>query len=234
MQHWLDKLTDLTVLKGGLETFELALADFARRNGFVGYAYLNLEPNHTYSVSSYREEWKAKYSEKKFLTLDPVVKRAKSLKRLFVWSGQQDITRLSKAERSFYAQADDFGLRSGITIPVKTAYGSMAMFTLASDTRTIDLEREIDPVFAGTAVAQLHTRIASLPMPPSAEDHAYLEPSEATYLRWIAIGKSPEDVAALEGVKYNSVRVKLASTKKRFNVHTIAHLMAVVVRLKLI
>ncbi|TIW20895.1 MAG: hypothetical protein E5V63_30610, partial [Mesorhizobium sp.] len=39
----------------------------------------------------------------------------------FTWAGEQESPRLSKAERSFYAHAADFGIRSGITIPVKTA-----------------------------------------------------------------------------------------------------------------
>lgn len=66
------------------------------------------------------------------------------------------------------------------------------------------------------------------------EDGAYLDAKEAAYLRWIAVGKTMEDVAALEGVKYNSVRVKLAETKKRFDVHTTTHLIALAIRRRLI
>lgn len=40
----------------------------------------------------------------------------------------------------------------------------------------------------------------------------------ATYLRWIALGKTMEEIADVEGAKYNSVRVKLRETMKRFDV----------------
>ncbi len=108
------------------------------------------------------------------------------------------------------------------------------MFTLASEKPTIELDREIDAVDAATAVAQLHARIAFMQARPTAESPAHLDPKEAAYLKWMAVGKTMEEAAALEGVKYNSVRVKLAETKKRFDVHTTTHLTALAIRRKLI
>lgn len=234
MQHWLDKLTDLTAIEADQGNLEEALAGLTEQIGFGGYAYLNIQPGHVLAISNYHPDWRSLYFERNFSALDPVVKRAKSLKRIFTWAGEQEIPRLSKTERSFYSHAADFGIRSGITIPVRTANGSMSMFTLASDKLAIDLEREIDAVAAATAAAQLHARIAFMQARPSAENPAYLDPKEASYLKWIAVGKTMEEAADLEGVKYNSVRVKLAETKKRFDVHTTTHLTALAIRRKLI
>ncbi|RWH90146.1 MAG: transcriptional regulator TraR [Mesorhizobium sp.] len=234
MQDWLDKLTDLTAIEGDQSNLEDALAGLAEQIGLGGYAYLNIQPGHMLAISNYHPEWQSIYFERNYSALDPVVRRAKTTKRTFTWSGELERSRLSKAERSFYGHAADFGIRSGITIPVKTANGSMSMFTLASEKMAVDLDREIDAVAAATAVAQLHARIAFLQATPSVERAAYLDPKEATYLRWIAVGKTMEEVADLEGVKYNSVRVKLTETKKRFDVHTTTHLTALAIRRKLI
>lgn len=125
------------------------------------------------------------------------------MKRTFTWAGELERPRLSKSEYRFYAHAADFGIRSGIIIPVKTANGSISMFTAASDKREIDLKREIDPVAAVSAVAQLHTRITFLRATSSVKDLSYLDAKEATYLRWIAVGKTMEEVADIEGVKYS-------------------------------
>ncbi len=111
-------------------------------------------------------------------------------------------------ERAFFAQAADFRIRSGVTIPIQTANGSMSMFTLASEKPTIDLDREIDAVATAGSVGQPHARISFLQTTPTVEDAAWLDPKEATYLRWIAVGMTMEEIADLEGVKYNSVRVK--------------------------
>ncbi|NTF16495.1 autoinducer-binding transcriptional regulator TraR [Agrobacterium tumefaciens] len=234
MQHWLDRLTDLTALQGDESILKEALEGLAEQAGFGGYAYLHLQPGHTLAVSNYHPEWRSIYFERKFAAVDPVVKRAKSLKQVFSWSGEQDSLRLSKAEREFYARAADFGIRSGVTIPVKAANGSISMFTLASEKSMIDLDRDIDAVAAAAAVGQLHARMTLLPVSPSAQHPAWLDPKEASYLKWIAVGKTMEEAADLEGVKYNSVKSKLYETRKRLKIHTMSHLIALAIRAKLI
>jgi len=234
MQHWLDKLTDLTALQGDESILKDALADLAEETGFSGYAYLSIQPGHALAVSNYHPEWQFAYFERGYSALDPVVRLAKLTKRAFTWSGQHEQSRLSRAERSFYAHAADFGICSGVTIPVKTANGAMSMFTLASEKPTVNMDGAIDAVAAAAAVGQLHARISFLQTTPSAEEPASLDPKEATYLRWIAVGKTMEEIAEIEGVKYNSVRVKLVEAKKRFDVHTVTHLTAIAIRRRLI
>lgn len=234
MQHWLDKLTDLAAIPGDESILKYALAALTEQVGFSGYAYLNIQPGRSIAISNYRSEWQSDYFKRGYLAIDPVIRRARSLKRAFTWSGEQQTARPSKAERSFYAHAADFGIRSGITIPIKAANGSIAMFTLASEKPAIDLDREIDAVEAAAAVAQLHARVTLSQPAPSVEEPIYLDPKAATYLSWIAVGKTMEETADLEGVKYNSVRVKIAETKKHFDVYTLTHLIAVAIRRKLI
>jgi LuxR family transcriptional activator of conjugal transfer of Ti plasmids len=234
MQHWLDKLTDLAAIHGDESILTQGLADLTLHFGFTGYAYLHIQHKHTIAVTNYNREWRSTYFEKKFDKLDPVVKRAKSKKHVFAWSGEQDRTRLSKEERAFYAHAADFGIRSGVTVPIKTANGSMSMFTLASEKPTVDVDREIDAIAAAAAVGQIHARISFLQTTPTLEDAAWLDPKEATYLRWIAVGMTMEEIADIEGTKYNSVRVKLREAMKRFDVRSKAHLTALAIRRKLI
>ncbi|APO69800.1 transcriptional activator TraR 2 (plasmid) [Rhizobium gallicum] len=234
MQHWLDKLTDLAAIPGDENMVKQALNAVTELTGFEGYAYLNIQPNHSSALSNYHPEWQAEYFRRRFNKLDPVIKRAQTLKRAFVWSGDWDKPRLSPEEQSFFSLAADFGIRSGITIPIRIAHGALAVFTFASSKQTIDIDREIDPVAAAAAIAQLHTRIQFSDATPSAEEPLRLDPKGATYLSWIANGKTMDEVADLEGVKYNSVRVKIEHARKQFNVHTIAHLTAIAIRKKLI
>lgn len=233
MQHWLDKLTDLAAIHGDESILTEGLADLTEHFGFTGYAYLHIQHKHTIAVTNYHRGWRSTYFGKKFDKLDPVVKRARSRKQVFAWSGEQGRARQSRQERAFYAHAADFGIRSGVTVPIKTANGSMSMFTLASERPAIDLDREIDAVAAAAAVGQLHSRISFLQTTPTVEDDAWLDPKEATYLRWIAVGMTMEEIAEVEGVKYNSVRVKLREAMKRFDVRSKAHLTAMAIRRKL-
>lgn len=234
MQDWLDKLTDLTAMQGDESLLKQALADFADQVGFGGYAYLYIRPGHTTAASNYHPEWRSTYFQRNYEAVDPVVKRSKSVKLAFTWSGDQERSRLSKAERDFYAQAADFGIRSGVTVPIKAANGSMSMFTLASEKTAVELERDIDAVAAAAAIGQLHARMCKLPLTPSEQHPGWLDPKAAAYLQWIAVGKTMEEVADLEGVKYNSVKSKLEETRKRLGIHTMPHLVALTVRAGLI
>lgn len=234
MQHWLDKLIDLAALRGDEEVLKDALAHLAHQAGFSCYAYLYIRPGHTITSTNYPPEWRSIYFKRNFEAIDPIVKRAKSLKQVFTWSGEEERRRISKEERAFFDRAADFGIRSGITVPIKAANGSISMFTLASDTSAIETKRDIDPIAAAAAVGQLHTRMSLLPLTPIAQHPAWLDPKEAAYLNWIAVGKTMEEAADLEGVKYNSVKSKLEETRKRLKIHTMPHLVALAIRAGLI
>ncbi|NTH42817.1 transcriptional regulator TraR, partial [Agrobacterium rhizogenes] len=110
MQHWLDKLTDLAAIEGDECILKTGLADFAEHFGFTGFAYLHIQHKHIIAVTNYHREWQSTYFDKKFDALDPVVKRARSRKHVFAWSGEQERPGLSKEERAFYAHAADYGI----------------------------------------------------------------------------------------------------------------------------
>jgi LuxR family transcriptional regulator, activator of conjugal transfer of Ti plasmids len=234
MQEWLDKLTDLTATQGDESILKQALADFTEQAGFGGYAYLYIRPGHTIAASNYDPEWRSTYFERNYEVVDPVIKRSKSLKQAFTWSAQEERSRLSKAERAFYTHAAHFGIRSGITIPIKAANGSISMFTLASEKTVITLDRPIDVVSAAAVAGQLHSRMCLLSLTSGEQHPSWLSPKEAAYLRWIAVGKTMEETADLEGVKYNSVKSKLEETRKRLRIHTMPHLVALAIRAGLI
>ncbi len=234
MQHWIDKLTDLAAIAGDENTFKRALAALTKHAGFDRYAYLCIHPGHLIAVSNYPAEWRSLYFEQKYVTIDPVVKRAKTLKHAFQWNGDQERPRLSKAERKVFSEAADFGIRSGLTIPVKGANGTVSMLTLASGKTDPCVERDIDLVAAAAAVGQLHMRMAVLSVTPDGQDPAWLDPKESAYLKWISVGKTMEEAADLEGVKYNSVKSKLEEARKRLKIHTMPHLVALAIRAGLI
>ncbi len=230
---WLNKLTDLVAIRGDETLLKSALEEVTQQGGFTGYAYLHLKPGRAFALSNFDAEWQSIYFARKYFTVDPIVKRAKSASHAFAWYLDQERPKASKKERQFYDQAIAFGIRAGVTVPIRTAYGSTSLFTLVSD----DPDRalfDVDPVAAAAAVGQLHTLISVLRATPTSEKKDVLDIKEATYLNWIAAGKSMEDVADIERVKYNSVRVKLNSARKRFDVHTTTHLAVLAVRKNLI
>lgn len=233
MLYWLNKLTDLVATCSDENLLKSALEEFTEQSGFIGYSYLHLQSGRARALSNYDPSWQSIYFNRKYFTIDPIVRRAKSATQAFTWCLDLEKQRAPKKEWYFYDLAVSFGLRAGVTVPIRTAYGSMSLFTLASD----DPDRvhfEVDAVAAAAAVGQLHALVSVLRATPTCEKKDYLDLKEATYLNWIAAGKTMEEVAELEQVKYNSVRVKLDSARKRFDVHTTTHLAVLAVRKNLI
>lgn len=231
---WFQKLTNISALARSREMFEEALAELTGELGFDCYAYLNLQPIGTYAVSNYPAEWQDRYFAKKFDELDPIVTIAKSTKRTFTWSSDNSRRNTSKRIRRFYLDAAEFGIRSGITIPVATAFGRMSMLTIASHKPSLSLDRDIDPIMAATAVAQLHAGIEHAEIDATAKSSVNLTAKQALLLKWSAEGKAMRAIATIENMSYFNVNFHLNNARKALDAGTLPQATATATKLKLI
>ncbi|RWD18746.1 MAG: transcriptional regulator TraR, partial [Mesorhizobium sp.] len=182
----------------------------------------------------YGPEWQSEYAEQHYVEIDPVVRRARELKGAFTWSGERERSQLSKEERSFYAHAADFGIRSGVTIPIRAAHGTLAIFTLASERPESDLQHGLDPLAAAAAVGQLHARISFTDLAPTIPQPEFFDSRAANYLYWLSEGKTKQEVAGIDNVSYNSVRAKLRQASKYLDTKNTMHLVSTAIRKGLI
>ena len=234
MGQWVEKLLDINAIAHDQSTLENALAGLADRFDFSGYAYVNLRPGQAYAVSNYQAEWRERYHKDDLKSLDPVMRQAQKWRRPFAWSGEAERASLSKEERQFFSDAADYDIRSGVSIPVATPNGAISMLTFASAKPLLARESEIDAIAAASAVAQLHSTIEQLKIKPTVEEPVFLSPKEATYVRWLELGKTVEDAADLESVKYNTVRIALAEARRRYDLCNNTQLVALAIRRGLI
>ncbi|MCA1443765.1 autoinducer binding domain-containing protein [Ensifer sp. IC4062] len=214
--------------------FKEALGDLARELGFDSYAYLNLQPVGTFAVSNYPTEWQTRYFGKKFDEIDPVVALARSTMRTFSWSSESSRVWKSRHIRQFYRDADDFGIRSGITIPIAVAFGRVAMLTIASHKQSLSLTKDIDPITAATAVALLHARIEQANIMPTAKLEVRMTAKQALLLKWSAEGKTMRAIATIENMTYHNVNFHLNNARKALNAGTLPQATALATKLKLI
>ncbi|AUX79340.1 autoinducer-binding transcriptional regulator TraR [Sinorhizobium fredii] len=234
MRQWLDKLTDLAAIPGDERIIKHGLANFTEEFGFVGYAYVNMLSSRAHVVSNYGPEWQAHYAEQHYFEIDPVVRRARALKGAFTWSGEAEKSELSKEERSFYAHAADFGIRSGVTIPIRAAHGTLAMFTLASGKPESEMKHGLDPLAAAAAVGQLHARISFTDLAPTLPQPDFFDSVMADYLYWISEGKTKREVAGIHNVSYDNVRSKIREARKHIKTGNTTHLVSTAIRMGLI
>lgn len=119
------------------------------------------------------------------------------------------------------AEAADFGIRSGISIPVSTGYGRLALFTLASSQIDARALRAFNPVLAAAAIAQLHVRLSTIAMRPTARREVNLKSEEISCLRWSAEGKSMQAIAVIENTSYANVVFFLRNAKAALGATTL-------------
>ncbi len=215
-------------------TLKAALADLAERFEFSGYDYAKLLPGDFYVISNLHPDWLKRSRRLDLDRRNPIVKRAQQSRRAFIWSGTPQTGTPLEEDQTFYETAAQFGIRSGITIPIAISSGAISVLTFVSPKSVVTAHDEIDPIAASSAVGQLHARIEQLKIAPSIQEPFYLSPKEGTYTRWLSLGKTVEDTADIEQVKYNTVRIALAEARRRYDLCNNTQLVALAIRRGLI
>ncbi len=212
MNQWFERLTEQVALAHDEAAARAILEKLSREAGFGAYAYLNLKAETQTAISNYDIEWQQRYFEKSYAFIDPVVRSARDSVEAFSWSNDVS-SRMSKERRNFYGEAGEFGIRSGVTIPIKTGFGRMAMLTLASEEADFAMRQTLNPVLAAAAVAQLYSKLEGLRAKPTHGTPIRLKSDELTCLRWSAEGKSMKAIAIIENTTYANVAFFLRNAK---------------------
>jgi LuxR family transcriptional activator of conjugal transfer of Ti plasmids len=233
LNQWFERLTDQVALVHDESTMKATLEKLSRERGFKAYAYLNLKAELQSAISNYDDEWQQRYFNKCYASIDPVVQHARGRHEAFTWSNVMSL-KMSKTRRKFYGEAAEFGIRSGITIPIKIAFGHTVMLTLASDCVNFPCEPAINPALAAAAVAQLHSRLERLGAEPTHRTPIRMKANELTCLRWSAEGKSMKAIAIIENTSYSNVTFFLRNAKAALGATTLPQATAMAKELRLI
>src|SRR5438874_6262217 len=121
--------------------FERVGTRLAERLGFRWFAYLRLTADQPTLISSYPVSWTSRYFDLGYQQLDPVVNRARLEHSLFSWGDGASVPAGTRAQRKFFEEAMTFGIKSGITVPIRGGFGRIAAFTLATDEASALIER---------------------------------------------------------------------------------------------
>ncbi|WP_436084311.1 autoinducer binding domain-containing protein [Pararhizobium sp. LjRoot235] len=230
--RFFSELTEAVARASGQKSLKLALSRLRANYGYDYFAFLNLHAQKVHAVSDYPKEWQAIYLERSYTIIDPVITTAKRLNRPFEWSIDRERRFAGNDVKRFYDDAAGFGIRSGISIPVRTGKGQYALFTLASRDPETAKTAELDIVSAVSAVALLHAKFAQEPVAPPTL--ANLNTREASFLKMIAEGMRMADIANVEGLAYKTVVFHINKAKAKLDVYTLPHATARATKLSLI
>ncbi|MBB3458829.1 LuxR family transcriptional activator of conjugal transfer of Ti plasmids [Rhizobium sp. BK313] len=233
MNQWFEHLTEQVSLASDEVAIKSTLQRLALEKGFTAFAYLSLQAETQTAISSYPPEWQERYFLKSYATIDPVISSARSQMEAFAWSHAYS-NRTNKERRAFCDEAAEFGIRCGITVPIKTGFGRIAMLTFASNELDVPRARALNPVLAASAVGQVHSRLELIGVHPTRQSPIRLKADELTCLRWSAEGKSMRAIAIIENTSYANVAFFLRNAKAALGATTLPQATAMATKLGLI
>jgi LuxR family transcriptional regulator, activator of conjugal transfer of Ti plasmids len=213
-----------------------ALQDFGQKHGFAHFAFLRLDGSRWRAVSNYPSEWLDRYYTQNFSRIDPIVRAVKQGAHPFCWSLYDTILNRERPEViAFRDEAIAHGIVAGLSIPIRVGFSHQAVLTFASpDTACLKDAVTMDIIEAAAAAAMLHFAFSMRRKRWSHTSPDHLTNFEVTCLRWVAEGKTMQDVADLLGERYTKVRGSVDKAKGKLDAVTLQQATAVAARLMLI
>ncbi|MCP3477797.1 autoinducer binding domain-containing protein (plasmid) [Bradyrhizobium sp. CCGUVB1N3] len=231
LDRQLQGLIDAVDLARDERSIRNAIKTFTVSSGFERYAYIHVHGNDAVAFSDYPTEWLNLYSAKHYTIIDPVVTTAKRSMRMFAWSAE--VRRSSREIKQFFSEATDFGIRSGVSVPIRTSYGRTAMITLASDRQRVEVP-PWDPLQAALALAYIHVRLSLASGSSFKTGNVTLSTQEATSLSWSSHGKSMNVIADLLGIRPRTVQFYLDNARDKLGASNLQQAVRIAMEKKLI
>jgi DNA-binding CsgD family transcriptional regulator len=146
----------------------------------------------------------------------------------FEWGSDLRVGRPSSDCVKFFAEAAEFGIRFGFTIPVRDSQRRLAAVTFATDERRTVFRQSIEAYRSGLHLMALffHRQACSTLEPDRRIGGVKLSPRQFECLEWAARGKSAWDTGRIIGISRRTVLFHLEGAKAKLDVRSIHHAIA--------
>jgi LuxR family quorum sensing-dependent transcriptional regulator len=171
-------------------------------------------------------EWSERYFSQGYLFRDPTIRRIATSTDSFSWGDVEPLCRDDPAARRIMAEAGEFHLNSGFTVPLLTVEGAAAGFSLAGR------RLEIGPNERGmlTLLATYALGRAILIRGAVGAEEAPLSPRERVALQWVAEGKTDWETAQLMGISQHGVDRHMRVARQKLGAASRTHAVAEAIR----
>ncbi|MDC7675201.1 helix-turn-helix transcriptional regulator [Asticcacaulis machinosus] len=168
---------------------------------------------------NYPDDWQKFYAEKKFESLDPVLKFAGSYPWAFRWRDIERTHTLSHRQIRFFRQGEEAGLNNGIGIPLHGKHAQIAGVAMACSVMNPGRQSNLDLISAYCQQFYLSFKRLNCRDAPPVGVVATLTPKETEVLTWLATGCSDEEIGRKLGISANTVDSHLRSIYHKLQVN---------------
>lgn len=199
-------------------------AEMCGEFGFEHFLYGARVPSsynkpHFIYISGYPTEWRERYNAQGYMGLDPTVAHCATNITPIAWNGVKP--EKNSHSWQFMDEAKQFGLNSGISLPIHSTQGDFAMFNLSSSKDDADMQKQMAHAvpFAQLFTSHLHENVRRLfagEILPLAK--AQLSNREKECLMWAADGKTAWETSEILGVSERTVIFHIQNAAEKLNV----------------
>ena len=173
---------------------------------------LNHPPANSILIYEFPEVWVNRYKEKEYfkhdLVLKSIYREAKPLKWL-------DLEEMDDINQKIFYEAQQFGIRNGITIPLMMPGHYPCTINIAGEFVDVDPR-----AYSSLHLLSVHYFNQLLLLGQSDFAPPALTPRQKECLYWAAQGKSDSDIAEILAIRARTVNYHIEKVREKFDVRT--------------
>lgn len=189
----------------------------------------DLNPDTACLVTTYPPKWIKRYKERNYISVDPVVRKAREQNRPFLWA---ECTCDDEGVIAFFSDAQKHGLgEHGLTIPIHGARADKAIFSVASDAHEQQWADYCARHMGNLILFSLQFHMAAIDVRGALLNRPKLKSREVEILYWIAEGKTAWETGKILNISEKTVEHGLKQIRGKFNATNTTHAISLAFRL---
>lgn len=176
-------------------------------------------------IANIDSSWLEHYIGNNYSTIDPVILDSIKARAPIVWTEGYRADTLSSEEAQMMADARDFGVERGLSVPIHGPSGELGILCLYSGMQDQDFLTHFDETkhdlhllaHYSHAMAQSKLRAVGVPKPVP------LTAREVEILKWTAEGKTAWEIGSILTISERTVNFHLQNDMVKFGVHNKTH-----------
>jgi LuxR family transcriptional activator of bioluminescence operon len=211
---------------GTVEEIHALCCAICERHGFDHFIYGASLPTsfvtpHLCIISGYPKEWRDRYQELGYQGLDPTVRHCASHITPIAWDAIGPLEKADRVVTRLMGESREFGLKSGLSLPVHGAGGEFGMLSLAANADPEKMRQRIREILpeAHLLTAYLHEAVRRV------VDVVEIVPAipriskrERECLAWSAEGKTSWEISQILGIAERTVIFHLQNVSDKLKV----------------
>jgi LuxR family quorum sensing-dependent transcriptional regulator len=206
------------------DRYDDACRDIVEELAWHGYSHVtvwsmpraNENPADCMLLNTRPPEYIARYVEMNHVMRDPVVTELRRTLTPFSWSDVRARRDLSKAEKAIIDEGRAFGAHDGMTVPIVTPSGSVAVFSPCGTAPDLSPHaRAAVEIIGMVGYAALRT-VLGKPQAPAAA-RTPLSAREREILQYVAAGKSDDEIGDLLSLSTRTVTWHVENAKRKLD-----------------